>query len=79
MKIDYFVYTYEKLADLSNQVLIERIKIWRNLELEKTDFTQLSDVILPNKDAWTKYRQDLRALTKQGPDPKLWVFPEPPQ
>lgn len=64
---------------LTNEQIVVHCKAWRNKQLEDSDWTQLPDVVLPNKDAWTKYRQDLRALTKQGPDPKLWVFPEPPQ
>ena len=62
----------------SDEILISRIKQWRNTELTSCDWTQLSDVDLANKSDWAVYRQELRDLPQQGADPKLWVFPVSP-
>jgi hypothetical protein len=46
----------------------------RDLLLKESDWTQLSDVVLSNKDAWATYRQSLRDVTKQAgfPDSINW-------
>lgn len=62
----------------SDDVLISRIKHWRQKELASCDWTQLADVDLANKSDWIAYRQALRDLPQQGDDPKTWVFPVPP-
>jgi len=54
------------------------VREWRNRQLTASDWTQLADVSLTNKAAWVTYRQELRDITDQGDDPKLWVFPVPP-
>jgi hypothetical protein len=70
---------YPQLAnELSSDEIISYCRAWRNHQLAITDYTQLSDVPLNNKSDWAIYRQSLRDLTAQGPDPKLWVFPVPP-
>ena len=56
----------------------EQIKLWRNAELARTDFTQLPDAPT-NKEAWAEYRQALRDLPAQGglaDDAKFPVKPE---
>ncbi len=53
------------------------IRQWRNRELAVSDWTQLPDSPV-DKTAWATYRQELRDLPAQNPDPKLIVFPTPP-
>ena len=43
----------------------EQIRIWRNLELSRTDWTQISDSPV-NKESWANYRQALRDLPNQN-------------
>jgi hypothetical protein len=43
----------------------EQIKLWRNAELARTDWTQLPDSSA-DKAAWATYRQALRDLPAQG-------------
>lgn len=54
------------------------IKTWRNGQLAASDWTQLSDVDLPNKWDWAVYRQELRDMMNKGVPPKEIVFPTPP-
>jgi len=62
----------------TNDDIVVGLRLWRNRQLASSDWTQLSDVNLINKQKWIEYRQALRDLTKQGPDPKTWVLPEAP-
>lgn len=64
--------------DPSDEDIARGVKNWRNRELAATDWTQLADSPIANKEAWATYRQELRDLPAQGPDPKMWVFPERP-
>lgn len=56
----------------------EVIKIKRNVELSRSDWTQFEDVPLTNKAEWSTYRQALRDITKQS-DPFNVVWPTKPQ
>lgn len=49
----------------------------RAVLLTRSDWTQMPDVLLPNKQAWAEYRQALRDITSQ-PDPFNIVWPVPP-
>ena len=63
-------------------VEIEKNKRLRNKELRFSDFTQLDDApdsIKANKEAWAKYRQDLRDLPLQNGFPWDIVWPNPPK
>jgi hypothetical protein len=51
--------------DATNEQKWEQIRLWRNAELAKTDWTQLIDSPI-NKSAWATYRQALRDLPEQG-------------
>jgi hypothetical protein len=62
-----------------DETITSCIKAWRNRQLEASDWTQLADVTLSNKDAWVAYRQELRDMLKGVTDPKLVIFPEPPK
>ena len=63
--------------DATNEQKWEQIRIWRNLELSQTDWTQLTDSPV-DKSAWAEYRQALRDLPKQGGSADKIVFPEKP-
>lgn len=78
--MDYkdFIFAWDCDIQVPDSWLKQRILNWRNKELSLSDWTQLSDVDLANKWDWATYRQALRDLPQQGPDPKLWVFPVPP-
>lgn len=69
---------HNKLTMLDDEIA-SLCKQYRNQCLAASDYTQLPDVDLVNKFDWAVYRQELRDLPQQGPDPKLWVFPEPPK
>jgi len=68
-----------KVDECSDDFIAEYCKTWRNRQLAASDWTQLSDVILSNKQQWIAYRQELRNLPQQGPDPKTWVLPQAPE
>jgi hypothetical protein len=51
--------------DATNEQKWEQIKLWRNAELARTDWTQLPDAPV-DIEAWATYRQSLRDLPAQG-------------
>jgi hypothetical protein len=51
--------------DATNEQKWEQIKLWRNAELFRSDWTQLADSPV-NKSSWATYRQALRDLPAQG-------------
>jgi hypothetical protein len=51
--------------DATDEQKWEQIKLWRNAELNRTDWTQLADSPA-DKTAWATYRQALRDLPAQG-------------
>lgn len=63
--------------DATNEQKWDQIKLWRNAELARTDFTQLPDAPV-NKEAWAEYRQALRDLPAQGVLAEDAVFPVKP-
>jgi hypothetical protein len=62
----------------TNDQIAVCIRAWRNRQLALSDWTQLSDAPV-NKSAWATYRQELRDMMQQTNDPKVIVFPVPPQ
>ena len=56
-----------------------RQRIKRDQLLAQSDWTQVSDVNLPNKQAWIDYRQALRDITKQASWPRDVVWPTIPK
>jgi len=54
------------------------IKSQRNTLLAESDWTQLPDVSITNKDQWITYRQALRDITTQT-DPFNIVWPSKPE
>lgn len=63
--------------DSTNEQKWEQIKLWRNAELVRTDWTQLADVPV-DKTAWATYRQALRDLPAQGGKAEAAIFPVAP-
>ena len=51
--------------DATDEQKWEQIKLWRNAELARTDWTQLTDAPV-DKQNWASYRQSLRELPDQG-------------
>lgn len=51
--------------DATDEQKWEQIRLWRNSELNQTDWTQLPDSPV-DKAAWAAYRQSLRDLPSQG-------------
>ena len=51
----------------------------RNQLLKDSDWTQLPDVVLPNKEAWKTYRQQLRDITERENFPLNVVWPTQPK
>lgn len=64
---------------ITDDMIALAIREWRTKELSKCDWTQLPDVDLANKWDWAVYRQELRDMMAQNADPKLIVFPTPPE
>jgi hypothetical protein len=63
--------------DATNEHKWEQIKLWRNAQLARTDWTQLPDAPV-DKAAWATYRQALRDLPAQGGSADDAVFPTAP-
>ncbi len=63
--------------DATNEQKWEQIKLWRNAELAKSDWTQLPDAPV-DKAAWADYRQALRDLPAQGGNAEDAVLPVKP-
>lgn len=57
----------------------EQIKFKRNQLLAESDWTQMADVNLTNKQAWATYRQELRDITSQSGYPFEIIWPEIPR
>lgn len=51
--------------DATDEQKWDQIRLWRNAELAKSDWTQLADASV-DKTAWATYRQALRDLPAQG-------------
>lgn len=54
-----------QFPDATNEQKWEQIKLWRNAELARTDWTQIADAPT-DKAAWATYRQALRDLPAEG-------------
>ena len=63
--------------DATDEQKWEQIKLWRNAELARTDWTQVADAPI-DKAAWAAYRQALRDLPEQGVAPDKAKFPIAP-
>jgi len=63
--------------DATNDQKWEQIRLWRNSQLNQTDWTQLPDSPV-DKDEWAEYRQALRDLPQQDVLAQEAVFPTKP-
>jgi hypothetical protein len=59
-------------------VLWEPVRTRRNGLLTASDWTQLNDVTLPNREEWVEYRQKLRDVTHDFSSPDDVIWPVPP-
>lgn len=66
-----------QFPEATNEQKWDQIKLWRNAELARTDFTQLPDAPV-DKEAWAEYRQALRDLPAQGGKADDAVLPVKP-
>ncbi len=64
-------------ATIPNDWILERVRNWRNAQLQKTDWTQTLDAPV-NKAAWATYRQTLRDLPASNLDPQKIELPSEP-
>lgn len=62
---------------VSDDIYLARLRFWRDAELARTDWTQISDAPV-DKNAWAVYRQALRDLPKSDKDPRAIELPIAP-
>lgn len=63
--------------DATDEQKWEQIRLWRNKQLIKSDWTQIADSSA-DKAAWATYRQALRDLPNQGGSADDAVMPVEP-
>ena len=63
--------------EVTDETYLTRMRFWRNSELARTDWTQLSDSVC-DKVAWATYRQALRDLPASNADARKIQLPEVP-
>ena len=64
----------EEVDDLT---YLARLRYWRDIELSRTDWTQVADAPV-DKTAWATYRQALRDLPASNTDPRKIELPSVP-
>jgi hypothetical protein len=64
-------------AEVTDAIFVARMRHWRNGELARTDWTQVSDAPV-DKEAWATYRQALRDLPSSNADPRQIELPAQP-
>lgn len=83
-------FTAFKIVDLDEETVNNNIRKFTENEANKvlnqrkyllieSDWTQMPDVNLPNKEQWAVYRQQLRDINKQEGFPLNIKWPDPPQ
>ena len=63
--------------EVTDETYLTRMRFWRDGELARTDWTQISDSVC-DKEAWATYRQALRDLPASNADPRKIKLPEVP-
>ena len=63
--------------EVTDEIYLARMRNWRDNELARTDWTQLSDSVV-DKTSWATYRQALRDLPKSNIDPRKIELPIAP-
>jgi hypothetical protein len=64
-------------TEIPNDWYFERLRLWRNAQLQASDWTQVADAAC-DKAAWAEYRQALRDLPNQSTNPSDLDFPIKP-
>ena len=64
-------------AEVTDAIFLARLRHWRNVELARTDWTQVADAPA-DKTAWATYRQALRDLPTSNADPRQIELPAQP-
>lgn len=57
-----------KYDEIEKDYSINKLRLERNVLLKESDWTQIIDVSLANKDEWLSYRQALRDLPATSPN-----------
>ena len=77
---DYSYFDFDLKQWVSDvESLKRKIRTERNKLLSNSDWTQLQDVYLNNRDQWLEYRQSLRDITNQQSFPFDVVWPQKPE
>ena len=63
--------------EVSDEIFLARLRYWRDTELTRTDWTQITDSTA-DKAAWATYRQALRDLPASNTDPRKIELPSAP-
>lgn len=63
--------------DATDEQKWEQIRLWRNSQLSRSDWTQIADATA-DKESWALYRQELRDLTITFSNPDDVEIPVPP-
>lgn len=63
--------------EVSDELYLIRMRLWRDKELTRTDWTQIADAPV-DKAAWAVYRQALRDLPASNSDPRKIELPIAP-
>jgi hypothetical protein len=63
--------------EVSDELYLIRMRLWRDKELSRTDWTQILDAPV-DKTAWAIYRQALRDLPASNKDPRKIELPIAP-
>ena len=63
--------------EVSDEIFLARMRYWRDGELARTDWTQITDSTA-DKAAWAIYRQALRDLPASNADPRKIDLPVAP-
>lgn len=62
---------------VSDELYLARLRFWRDIELARTDWTQVADAPV-DAVAWATYRQALRDLPASNANPRLIELPVAP-
>lgn len=69
---------YPIAINMSNSLTWEQIIAQRNVLLAQSDWTDLPNTPIKNREAWLDYRQALRDLTESYRSPQEVVWPSKP-
>jgi hypothetical protein len=77
---DDYEFDYEQKQWVYNKAAAAALAVHKRQELlVASDYTQLPDVTITNREAWAVYRQELRDITTQQGFPQSIVWPTAPQ